>query len=243
MTDVVPIALVGDFDPAVTAHQAIPEALRLSAQRLRVEISPEWVHTSEVGAAAGALRGHAAVWCVPASPYASTDGALAAIRYARESSLPFLGTCGGFQHAILEYARNVLGYSAADHAETAPEAAMPVIALLTCSLVENSGSVRLADRSRLRAIYGTTEADEAYHCNYGLNPAYERLLSDTEGLRVAARDSAGEVRAVELAQHPFFIATLFQPERSGLRGVDHPLINAFVEAASRQAAGRKVGMA
>jgi CTP synthase (UTP-ammonia lyase) len=238
MTDVVSVALVGDFDPAVTAHRAIPEALRLSARRLGVAISPEWVHTTAAGAsgtAAETLRGHSAIWCVPASPYASTDGALAAIRFARESSRPFLGTCGGFQHAILEYARNVLGYAAADHAETAPTAAMPVIARLTCSLVEKSGSVQLADGSRLRAIYGTAEATEGYHCNYGFNPAYERLLADPDGLRVAARDSAGEVRAVELAQHPFFIATLFQPERSALRGVDHPLINAFVEAAHRQA--------
>jgi CTP synthase (UTP-ammonia lyase) len=119
---------------------------------------------------------------------------------------------------------------------------MPVIARLTCSLVEKAGSVRLADGSRLRAIYGAAEATEEYHCNYGFNPAYERLLSDPDGLRVAAREPVGEVRAVELAQHPFFIATLFQPERSGLRGVDHPLINAFAEAASRQAAGRKKGM-
>jgi CTP synthase (UTP-ammonia lyase) len=231
MTDVIRIALVGDFDPAVTAHRAIPEALRLSARRLGVAISPEWIHTTAVGADAETLRGHAAVWCVPASPYASADGALAAIRYARESSRPFLGTCGGFQYAVLEYARNVLGYAAADHAETAPEAAMPVIARLTCSLVEKSERVRLADGSRLRAVYGTAEATEGYHCNYGLNPAYERLLSDPDGLRVAARDAVGEVRAVELARHPFFIATLFQPERSGLRGGDHPLINAFVEAA------------
>jgi CTP synthase (UTP-ammonia lyase) len=241
MKDVVAVALVGDFDPAVTAHRAIPEALRLSAQRLHLEIRPEWVHTTAVGAATEALSDHAAVWCVPASPYASAAGALAAIRYARESSRPFLGTCGGFQHAVLEYIRNVLGYSAADHAETAPEAPMPVIARLSCSLVEKSGSVRLAGGSRLRTIYGTSEATEGYHCNYGFNPAYEQLLSDPDGLRVAARDSAGEVRAVELAGHPFFIATLFQPERSSLQGADHPLINAFVEAAHRQATGRKKG--
>jgi len=222
MAKVVRIALVGDFDPAVTAHRAIPEALRLSAQRLGVEIRPQWIHTTTVEPAVDALARHAAIWCVPASPYASAAGALAAIRYARESSRPFLGTCGGFQHAVLEYARNALGYAAAGHAETAPGAAMPVIARLACSLVEKSGSVRLADGSRLRAIYGTAEAEEGYHCNYGFNPAYKRMLSDPAGLRVAARDPAGEVRAIELARHPFFIATLFQPERSSLRGLDHP---------------------
>jgi CTP synthase (UTP-ammonia lyase) len=231
MTDGVRIALVGDYDPAVTAHRAIPEALRLSAQRLGVRVVSEWAPTAAVGETAGPLAGCAAVWCVPASPYASEAGALAAIRFARESPRPFLGTCGGFQHAVLEYARNALGYAAAGHAETAPGAAMPVIARLACSLVEKSGSVRLADGSRLRAIYGTAEAEEGYHCNYGFNPAYKRMLSDPAGLRVAARDPAGEVRAIELARHPFFIATLFQPERSALRGADHPLINAFVSAA------------
>jgi CTP synthase (UTP-ammonia lyase) len=234
MTDAVDVALVGDLDPAVTAHRAIPEALRWSAKRLGVTVRPEWVHTTAVGAVAETLGYYAGIWCVPASPYASMDGALAAIRYVRESARPFLGTCGGFQHAVLEYARNVLGYSEADHAETAPAATMPVIARLTCSLVEKSGRVWFADGSRLGAIYGRAEATEEYHCNYGLNAAYERLLTDPGGLRVCARDIVGEGRAVELAGHPFFIATLFQPERSGLLGVDHPLINAFVEAACGQ---------
>jgi CTP synthase (UTP-ammonia lyase) len=226
------IALVGDFDPAVTAHRAIPEALRLSGQRLGIEVAYEWVHTTAIVNAATRLTDHTGVWCVPASPYASTAGALAAIRYARESMRPFLGTCGGFQHAILEYARNVLGHVGAEHAETAPDAAMPLIARLTCSLVEKQGTVRFTDASRLWAIYGADEAEEGYHCNYGLNPAFERLLCDRTGLMVAARESGGEVRAVELVGHPFFIATLFQPERSSLRGEDHPLITAFVAAAS-----------
>jgi CTP synthase (UTP-ammonia lyase) len=242
MTSFIPIALVGDFDPAVTAHRAVPEALLLSARRIGVKVRAEWIPTTAVGAAAEALAGHAAVWCVPGSPYASADGALAAIHCGRVSARPFLGACGGFQHAVVEYTRNVLGYSAADHAETAPDATMPVIAPLSCSLVEKSGSLRLEVGSRLWTIYGAPEADEEYHCSYGLNPAYERLLFDPGGLRVAARDPAGEVRAVELAEHPFFIATLFQPERSGLRGLDHPLINAFVDAARRQAAGREKGI-
>jgi len=61
-------------------------------------------------------------WCVPASPYRDIDGALRAIRFAREQRRPFLGTCGGFQHAVLEYARNVLGWADAEHGELAPNA-------------------------------------------------------------------------------------------------------------------------
>jgi CTP synthase (UTP-ammonia lyase) len=177
------------------------------------------------------LAGFAGVWCVPASPYASADGALAAIRFARESGRPFLGTCGGFQHALLEYARNVLGHARAEHAETAPDAAMPLISRLSCSLVEQHGTVTFAEGSRLRAVYGAEQAEEGYRCNYGLNPEYEPIFRDG-ALRVAARDAAGEVRAVELTGHPFFIATLFQPERAALRGAEHPLVTAFVAAAA-----------
>jgi CTP synthase (UTP-ammonia lyase) len=82
--------------------------------------------------------------------------------------------------------------------------------------------------SRLREIYGSESVEEGYHCNYGLNPAYEKLLSP---LRISARDDQGEVRAIELQDHPFFIATLFQPERRALTGGLHPLVAAFIEAA------------
>jgi CTP synthase (UTP-ammonia lyase) len=224
------IGLVGDFDPDVRAHQAIPEALRLSGARLRVSVDPVWTHTSTLGTDMAALNEFAGIWCVPASPYANTEGALAAIRYAREGGRPFLGTCGGFQHALLEYARNVLGRRQADHAESSPDASMPLISRLSCSLVEQRGKVTFAEGSRLRAVYGTGHTEEGYHCNYGLNPKYESIFQDN-ALRFVARDEAGEVRAAELTGHPFFIATLYQPERAALQGMEHPLITAFVEAA------------
>ena len=229
------VALIGDHNPSVTAHRAIPESLRLSAVQLGVELISTWVHTASIlPAAEQKLAQYSAMWCVPATPYMSTEGALAAIRFARESRRPFLGTCGGFQHAILEYTRNVLGQRDAEHGETAPDAAMPVISRLHCSLVEQSGSVEFQAGSRLREIYGCAEAMESYHCNFGLNPAYEWLFSQPAPLRVSARDSTCEVRAIELVDHPFFIATLFQPERSSLRGATHPLITAFVAAAARR---------
>jgi CTP synthase (UTP-ammonia lyase) len=224
------IAVVGDYQPEAVAHRALPEALKLSAAKLGEEVVPEWVATDKVGS----LHEFAGIWVAPGSPYVSLEGALAAIRFARESETPFLGTCGGFQHAVIEYARNVLGITDADHTETNPTAATPVISRLTCSLVEKTGAVKLVDGTRVRAAYGTAEADEGYHCNYGVNPAFEVLFVEPSRLRVAAHDAAGEVRAVELDGHPFFVGTLFQPERSALRGEVHPLITAFV-AASRAA--------
>ncbi len=100
--------------------------------------------------------------------------------------------------------------------------------------MEVSGEVLIVPGSRLARVYGADRAEETYHCRYGLSPRYARLLEEGP-LRIVARDRAGEVRAVELDGHPFFVATLFQPERSALAGKTHPLIEAFVEAAARTA--------
>ena len=172
------------------------------------------------------------IWCVPGSPYANTDGALDAIRVARERHVPFLGTCGGFQHTLYEYAGAVWGVPSPAHAELDPSARDPVIAPLACALVEQSGTIRFEPGSRLLAIHDSDDAVEGYHCNYGLNPACEGRFA-IGPLRVAARDLAGDVRAVELDGHPFFIATLSPAGRSGLAGRRHPLIAAFVDAACR----------
>jgi CTP synthase (UTP-ammonia lyase) len=157
------------------------------------------------------------------------DGALLAIRHARECGVPFLGTCGGFQHAVIEYARNVLGWVDAEDAETAPDAARAVISLLECSLVEASGVVRFLPGSRIAAAYGVTEAIEGYRCRYGLNAEFRSVLL-AGPLRATAEDENGEVRAVELDGHSFFVATLFQPERASLAGKSAPLMVALVNA-------------
>jgi CTP synthase (UTP-ammonia lyase) len=157
------------------------------------------------------------------------EGALQAIRFARETNRPFLGTCGGFQHGVIEFARNVLGWADADHAETSPEAARPLIALLECALVETSDTVRLLPGSRIHAAYGRDEAIEGYRCRYGLNPQFTEALTSS-GLEIAARDKEGEIRGLELRTHPFFVLTLFQPERAALRGECPPLVAAYLRA-------------
>lgn len=226
------IALVGDYNDGVVAHRAIPRALKSAVSDLLADVSWEWLPSRALQPTAAArLEPYAGVWCVPGSPYENTQGVIDAIRFARLQERAFLGTCGGFQHALLEYAQAVWGIDAL-HAETNPDAEDPVIAPLTCSLVEVRAELRFEPGSRLRAIYGRDFANEEYHCNYGLNPRYaERLRSGA--LEVAARDSEGDVRAVELRRHPFFIGTLFQPERSALRGQTPPLVKAFVEAVAK----------
>jgi CTP synthase (UTP-ammonia lyase) len=226
------IALVGDHDPRVTAHRAIPGALELAGLSLGLPLVWEWIGTDLMSDGSTApLAGADGIWVVPNSPYRSEAGAIAAIRHARETGRAFFGTCAGFQHAVLEFARHVAGLDRAAHAELTPDAETPVIAPLHCGLVEQSGEVWIEPDSRVGRAYGSPRVSETYHCNYGLNPRYEHLLA-AGPLRASARDLNGEVRAVELDGPAFFVATLFQPERAALAGRAHPLINAFVGAAA-----------
>jgi CTP synthase (UTP-ammonia lyase) len=231
------VGIVGDRDDRVTAHRGIAAALPLVARVLDVDLRASWLATDTVVDTRG-LLGLDGVWCIPGSPYRSIDGALLAIRHARERGIPFLGTCGGFQHAVLEHARHVLGWSDADHAETAPDAARAVIALLECALVEASETVRLLPGSRIAHAYGDDSAREGYHCRYGLNPRFREALLQGP-LRATAFDAHGEVRAIERDDHPFFVATLFQPERAALHGDTPALVRAFVQAVADAAPARR----
>jgi CTP synthase (UTP-ammonia lyase) len=222
------IALIGDYDASVPAHQAIPPALELAGQRLGRTTRFEWIPTDEIEGTAR-LEKFDGVWCVPATPYRSMEGALTAIRFARETRLPFLGTCGGFQHAVIEYARNVLGWADAEHGETAPNAQRAVITPLECSLVEVTDAVTLRPGTRIARAYLHSEIVEGYRCRYGLNPEFLAQITSRD-LHVTAEDRKGEVRALELEGHPFFVLTLFQPERAALRGECPPLAAAFVDA-------------
>jgi CTP synthase (UTP-ammonia lyase) len=228
----VTIGLVGEHSDSVPAHLAIPQALESAAETLGIDVAYEWVPTDRIRSASR-VASFDGLWCVPASPYRSMEGALIAIRSAREGRIPFLGTCGGFQHAVIEYARNVLGWQDAAHAEMDSTSTVAVISLLSCPLVNVGGSVQLLAGTRIAAAYGTDEATEVYFCRYGVNPDFRASL--TAGpLREAARDDTGDLRAVELDDHPFFVATLFQPERAALLGKPAPLVNAFVAASAQQ---------
>jgi CTP synthase (UTP-ammonia lyase) len=226
------IALIGDYDPQVTAHQAIPVALELAASHSGLDVQGHWLATNSIDADTPWDEFHG-FWCVPASPYRNMDGALRAIRFAREQRRPFLGTCGGFQHALLEYAHNVLGWTDAAHGETSPDADRVLLTPLACSLVEAVDSIHLREGSLIAKAYETCDIREGYRCSYGVNPSHERALLEHDLIAVG-RDSAQGLRTVELRGHPFFVCTLFQPERAALKGELPPLVRALVEACVEQ---------
>ena len=222
------IGLIGDRDDSVVAHQAIPRALALAGQELDSIPDVQWLSTDSLESGLSLIDYHG-LWCVPASPYVSMQGALSGIQFARENKRPFLGTCGGFQHAVIEYARSVLGWQDADHAETSAQASLLLMTPLQCPLVEVAESVSFVEGSQLFSAYQCDQSSEGYHCSFGLNHEFEEQLLQGE-LQVAARGQGGSIRALELESHPFFVTTLFQPERAALKDRTPPIVKAFLQA-------------
>ncbi|MER5217607.1 hypothetical protein ABT063_45625 [Streptomyces sp. NPDC002838] len=227
------LALVGDRSPNVVSHTRIPLLLDAVAARDRIILDAYWIPSEEAGDE-DAVRGFDAVWMVPGSPYRSEAGVLAAIRTARVAGIPFLGTCGGFQHALLEYARDVCGLTRAAHAENDPDADDPLIEPLACSLVGHEAVVHIEAGTLAQSVTGSERTVERYFCAYGPSRHLDTLRA--HGLRFSGHDEDGHVRIAELPGHPFFLASLFQPELSGDGSRPHPIVRALARAAVEHAA-------
>jgi gamma-glutamyl-gamma-aminobutyrate hydrolase PuuD len=223
------IVVVGDRSTSYLTHRELDAALELFPP----DVHARWVGTdtpdaSDTSEADG-------VWVVPGSPYRNDSTVYAAITMARTSGQPFLGTCGGLQYAVVEFARNVAHLTDADHAETAPAAKTLVIDRLSCSLIAQERRVTAIPGTRMQSICGSAPFVGFHWCNFGVAPAYEERLA-AHGLIVGARADDAGVEAIELLEHPFFLATLFQPQIGSLRDRRlHPVIQAFVAAVRARA--------
>ena len=231
--ETVRVAVVGDRMAKFVAQDSIDTALQHSATALGTTVAVEWFATPKLAAqAAEQLEAFDAVWCAPGSPYLSLDGALEGIRFARETNRPFLGTCAGFQHGVIEFARNVLGAERAHHAEwgPGPAAAALFIDELLCSLVGQAMQVHIVDDTT-REFFGTADVVEQYYCRFGLNEAHLPALR-AAGLDVAGVDRADNTtRIMRLTGHPFFYLTLFVPQTSSTAERPHPIVTAYLATA------------
>ncbi|WP_248958066.1 glutamine amidotransferase-related protein [Sphaerisporangium perillae] len=244
------IAIVGDRSAHVRAHGRIPVLLDALRERHRLDLDAYWIPSRDAEDE-HALGGFDGVWLVPGSPYRSEAGAVAAVRAAREGGVPFLGTCGGFQHALLEFARDVCGMTGARHEEnreedmpppagegrgagSTPDGYTPLIVPLACSLAGHESAVRITPGSLAERVLGTNRTIERYNCSYGLDPLHLGTLR-AHGMRFTGYDDEGEARIAELPGHPFFLCTLFQPELAGDGTRPHPIIRAFAAAATEHA--------
>jgi CTP synthase (UTP-ammonia lyase) len=223
------IGIIGDFNPENPTHIFTNNGIQHAAEALGAPIEAVWLATDQP-AEYGQFQG---LFGSPGSPYKNFYRALSGIRYARENNVPFLGTCGGSQHMMIEYARNVMGLVDAAHAESDPYASCLFVTPLSCSLVGKTMEVTIKSTSIAAAAFGAERSMEAYYCNFGLNPQYQEQLENS-GLAITGKDADGEVRIVELASHAFFVGTLFVPQAKSRSGVPHPLVSAFCRAATRR---------
>jgi CTP synthase (UTP-ammonia lyase) len=213
------IALLGDRDSEFETHRALDATLA----SLPADVHASWVATDS--AAARHTGAYDAVWISPGSPFRDEDAVLRAIGIARVLGQPLLGTCAGFQYSVIEIARNTS--IDAGHAENPRGARDIVVDRLACGLYGERRTVRPVAGTHLADACGT-EPFEGYHfCGFGLRPEYVPALEYAGVVISAWGDDAGP-EAIELKNHPFFVATLFQPQMADPL---HPLIGAFVNAA------------
>ena len=223
------LAIIAEYDPEYEPHVQTDSAIADSSSALGIEVESEWLSTSNDRITD--LSDFDALWFAPGSPYHNLDRTLDAIQYAREQSVPTLGTCGGFQHMVIEFARNEAGLDDAHHAEYDPYASKLIVSRLACSLVGRELEIQLTPNSISARAYGATTVSERYYCNFGINPDFVDELA-AAGLIVVGTDSDGECRVMELPSHPFFVGTLYVPQAKSRPNNPHPLINHFLMAAS-----------
>jgi CTP synthase (UTP-ammonia lyase) len=222
------LVILGEYNPDSETHRATDAAIRHSLVALNAELTTRWISTATIREA-DVLQAHG-LWVAPGSPYIDLSRAIQAIRSARQNFVPCLGTCGGFQHMILEFARNVLGFGDANHAEYDPDSSRLFISPLSCSVLGMELRVRLRPHTTARTLYGRDEVIERYYCTFGVNPEYSDTLAGNRDLVVSGRDLNGEIRIIEIPDHPFFLGTLFVPQTQSRESTPHPLVREFLQA-------------
>lgn len=229
MNSKVKIGIIGDYDGR-PSHLATQEALMHAAKKLDIEVEYKWLPTLMLESGEGELEHYDGLWCAPGSPYKSMNGAINAIKYARESNCPFIGTCGGFQHAVIEFGRNVLHIKVLEDNNFDPYKSNDYITALSCSLIGQARHIILDNNSKLHSIYGCTEIEEKYNCNFGLNIDFQYLLNKN-GFKVIGTDEYEEARIMTVENNTFFYASLFQPQLSSTYEKPHPLILEYLNSA------------
>ena len=226
------VAIIGDFSSSKALHCATNAAIAHSRDFLRAKLCHEWIPTNQIEQNFSLITSsYAGFWIAPGAFYEHMEQVLRIIAFAREASIPTLGTCGGFQLMVIEFARNVLQIKEADHEERVPgKTSKLVITSLPCSLKGKTGEIFLTKApSKVASLLQTSSLTEHFYCNFGVAPEYRRALQD-HGFIIVGTGADQEVRIMELQNHRFFIGTLFAPQASSSEQNPHKLITGFLEA-------------
>lgn len=240
------IALIGKYIQLHDAYLSVVEALKHGGIANCTEVNIHWVDSEKIhaGNAGDILLGMDGILVPGGFGKRGTEGKIAAIAYAREKNIPFLGICLGMQLAIVEFARNVLGYRDANSQELDPNTMHPVIALMPDQgdVEDIGGTLRLgaypcilSKDSRAYELYGKEKISERHRHRYEVNNDY-RTAFEKHGMQLAGLSPDGHiVEMVELKKHPFFIGIQAHPELKSRPNRVHPLFAGFIGAAAEYA--------
>ncbi|MBC7545147.1 MAG: CTP synthase [Candidatus Sericytochromatia bacterium] len=243
----VTIAVVGKYVALPDAYISVTEALRHAGLAVGVDVQLKWVHADEEIEPKGAepYLADVAGLVVPGGfGPRGIEGKIAAIRWARKHQLPFLGLCLGMQVAVIEFARYACNLDGANSSEIDPSTPYPVIDLMhdQADVVEMGGTMRLGnypchlvDGTKVQTLYAQDRIGERHRHRYEFNNRYRERL-EAAGLRIAGTSPDGRlVEIIELANHPYFVASQFHPEFKSRPNRPHPLFFGLVQAAARRA--------
>ncbi len=236
------IGLIGKYVDLKDAYKSIAESFIHAGTHLDCKVNIVWIHSEDLEehAIAPQLEGLDAILVAPGFGERGILGKIAAVKYAREQQVPFLGICLGMQMAVVEFARNVLGWADAASTEMDPNSTHPVISMMESQkkVVNKGGTMRLGaydctlvDGTNIKAAYGKTNIKERHRHRYEFNSDY---LADFQrgGMQATGiNPESNLVEVVEIPKHPWFVGVQYHPEYKSRVEAPHPLFVGFIKAA------------
>lgn len=224
------IAIIGDYHQNEESHRLIMESIKEVSEEIQSELHAQWIMSDALDVSEEHLKLFDGFWFSPGSPYKDAKNVLSAIQYARENGVPALGTCAGFQHMVIEFARNVLDLYGADSEENDAECADAVITKLSCTLMNKKEPLEISDSNSILArTVGGNELIGEYRCNYGFHEAYRSAFQNSDRIAAIVESKNGYFRGFELKEHPFYIGTLFIPQLDFGGDSSYRIIKSFVK--------------
>lgn len=239
------VALVGKYVSLQDSYKSIVEAFIHAGAAQETEVKIKWVYSAEltpenISAYFADVQG---ILIAPGFGDRGIEGKILAAQYARENSVPLLGICLGMQMMAIEFARNVLGFFAANSTEFDVATPDPVIALMENqkNVVEKGGTMRLGawrcalkPGTRLQKIYQQDIISERHRHRYEFNPEYLQIFEENGFFASGTNPDTQLVETLELQQHPFYIGVQYHPEYSSTVETPHPLFSAFIQACANE---------
>ena len=238
----VEVALVGKYTELPDAYKSINESFIHAGAMNHCKVKVTYIPAEQVTSenAAEKLAGVSGIFVAPGSGVRGFEGKVAAVQYARENNIPFFGVGLGMQASIIEFARNVLGMADAHSRELDPQTKSPVIDLMEeqKKVTEKGGTMRLGGYpcalkagSKAAAAYGTESVVERHRHRYEFNGAYLQQFETAGMIATGINPETGLVEVLEVKNHPWFVAVMYNPEYKSTVSTPAPLFVAFVAAA------------